>query len=147
MSGRIMGLDYGSKTVGVAISDDRLSFAMPKETIPRDSEKRLRRTLARIEELIRENEIAKIVVGLPLLPDGTEGERAEKARDFAEKIKTRTGLEVILLDERYTTTASAEELDEMQIPKEEQKAYIDQLAACHILDEYLHQLAEETKEI
>ena len=142
-----MGLDYGSKTVGVAISDDRLSFAMPKETIPRDSEKRLRRTLARIEELIRENEIAKIVVGLPLLPDGTEGERAEKARDFAEKIKTRTGLEVILLDERYTTTASAEELDEMQIPKEEQKAYIDQLAACHILDEYLHQLAEETKEI
>ena len=142
-----MGLDYGSKTVGVAISDDRLSFAMPKETIPRDSEKRLRRTLARIEELIRENEIAKIVVGLPLLPDGTEGERAEKARDFAEKIKTRTGLEVILLDERYTTTASAEELDEMQIPKEERKAYIDQLAACHILDEYLHQLAEETKEI
>ena len=138
MSGRIMGLDYGSKTVGVAVSDDRRSFAMPKETIQRDSEKRQRRTLARIEELVRENNIETIVVGLPLLPDGSEGERAEKARDFAEKVRLRTGLDVILLDERYTTTASAEELDKMQIPKEEQKAYIDQLAACHILEEYLH---------
>ncbi|MBO4835063.1 MAG: Holliday junction resolvase RuvX [Lachnospiraceae bacterium] len=138
MSGRIMGLDYGSKTVGVAVSDDRRSFAMPKETIQRDSEKRQRKTLARIEELVRENNIETIVVGLPLLPDGSEGERAEKARDFAEKVRLRTGLDVILLDERYTTTASAEELDEMQIPKEEQKTYIDQLAACHILEEYLH---------
>ena len=146
MSGRIMGLDYGSKTVGVALSDDRLSFAMPKETIRRDSEKRLRRTLARIGELILENNVDKIVVGLPLMPDGTEGERAEKARAFAEKIRERSGLEVILMDERYTTTASAEELDEMQIPKEEQKAYIDQLAACHILEEYLHQ-QNERKEI
>ena len=143
MSGRIMGLDYGSKTVGVAVSDERLLFAMPKETIQRDSEKRQRRTLARIEELIRENNIEKIIVGLPLLPDGSEGERAEKARAFADKIKMRTGLEVILLDERYTTTASAEELDEMQIPKEEQKAYIDQLAACHILEEYLHRTEKE----
>ena len=143
MPGRIMGLDYGSKTVGVAVSDDKLLFAMPKETIQRDSEKRQRKTLARIEELIRENHIEKIVVGLPLLPDGSEGERAEKARAFADKIKMRTGLEVILLDERYTTTASAEELDEMQIPKEEQKAYVDQLAACHILEEYLHQTEKE----
>ena len=143
MSGRIMGLDYGSKTVGVAVSDERLLFAMPKETIQRDSEKRQRKTLARIEELIRENNIEKIIVGLPLLPDGSEGERAEKARAFADKIKMRTGLEVILLDERYTTTASAEELDEMQIPKEEQKAYIDQLAACYILEEYLHQTEKE----
>lgn len=143
MNGKIMGLDYGAKTVGVAISDTLLQIAHPKETIFRDSEKRLRKTLTRIEELVRQEEVEMIVVGLPLLPDGTEGERAQKAKAFAEKVRMRTEIPVILQDERFTTTASDEELREMQIRPEERKQMIDQLAACHILDEYLNKCREE----
>ena len=137
---KIMGLDYGSKTVGVAISDDLLITAQPFETIQRNSENKLRRTLARIEELILANHVEKIVLGLPLLPDGSEGERAEKTLEFKSMLAKRTGLEVILVDERFTTDASNEELKEMGIKKENRKAVIDQLAACHILEEYLHNL-------
>lgn len=135
---RIMGLDYGSKTVGVAISDDLLITAQPKETIHRESENKLRRTLARIEELVSDYAVRKIVLGLPLLPDGSVGERAEKTLVFKQMLEKRTGLEVILVDERFTTDASREELKEMGVPRSEQKTYLDQLAACHILEEYLH---------
>lgn len=138
-----MGLDYGAKTVGVAISDTLLQIAHPKETIFRDNEKRLRKTLARIEELARLEEVERIVVGLPLLPDGTEGERAQKAKEFAQKVQTRTDISVVLQDERFTTTVSDEELDEMQVKPEDRKKMIDQLAACHILDEYLNRCREE----
>lgn len=140
---KIMGLDYGSKTVGVAISDDLLITAQPVETIQRNSENKLRRTLARIEELILANHVEIIVLGLPLLPDGSEGERAEKTLEFKSMLAKRTGLEVILVDERFTTDASNEELKEMGIKKENRKAVIDQLAACHILEEYLHNLPVE----
>ena len=143
MNGKVMGLDYGAKTVGVAISDTLLQIAHPKETIFRENEKRLRRTLARIEELVREEGVQTVVVGLPLLPDGTEGERSQRARSFADKVQMRTGLPVVLQDERYTTTASEEELDTMQVAKDQQKQVIDQLAACHILDEYLNKCREE----
>ena len=108
---RIMGLDYGSRTVGVAISDDLLMTAQPKETIVRTSENKLRKTYARIEELIKEYDVQKIIVGLPLMTDGSEGERAKLSRDFAERLKDRTGLEVIMEDERYTTVISEEELE------------------------------------
>lgn len=139
---KIMGLDYGSKTVGVAISDDLLITAQPVETIGRNSENKLRRTLARIEELILANHVEKIVLGLPLLPDGSEGERAEKTLEFKSMLAKRTGLEVILVDERFTTDASNEELKEMGVKKEDRKAIIDQLAACHILEQYLHDMAQ-----
>ena len=139
---KIMGLDYGSKTVGVAISDDLLITAQPVETIQRNSENKLRRTLARIEELILANHVEKIVLGLPLLPDGSEGERAEKTLEFKSMLAKRTGLEVILVDERFTTDASNEELKEMGVKKEDRKAVIDQLAACHILEQYLHDMAQ-----
>lgn len=143
MTGKFMGLDYGTKTVGVAISDPLLQIAHPKETIFRENEKRIRKTLARIETLIREEQIEVIVVGLPLMPDGSEGERAKKAREFADRLRMRTDLPVHLQDERYTTTASDEELELMQVKKEDRKKVIDQLAACHILDEYLNRLREE----
>ena len=146
MTGKIMGLDYGAKTVGVAVSDPLLQVAHPKETIFRDSEKRLRKTLARIEELVLEEQVEAIVVGLPLMPDGSEGERAQKAMGFAERLRTRTSIPVFLQDERYTTTASDEELEMMQVKKEDRKKVIDQLAACHILDEYLNRLREEESE-
>lgn len=135
---RIMGLDYGSKTVGVAISDDLLITAQPVETIYRKSETKLRKTLARISFLVSDRAVSKIVLGLPLLPDGDVGERAEKTLLFKEMLEKRTGLEVILVDERFTTDASREELKEMGVPRSQQKMYLDQLAACHILEEYLH---------
>lgn len=137
-SGRIMGLDYGSKTVGVAISDALLLTAQPAETIQRESENKLRRTLARISELVSEHHVEKIVLGLPLLPEGEAGERAEKTLVFKTMLEKRTGLDVILVDERFSTDAAREELREMGIPRERQKAYLDQLAACHILEAYLH---------
>lgn len=141
-----MGLDYGAKTVGVAVSDPLLQVAHPKETIFRDSEKRMRKTLARISELVQEEKVEVIVVGLPLMPDGSEGERAQKAREFADRLKMRTSIPVFLQDERYTTTASDEELEIMQVKKEDRKKVIDQLAACHILDEYLNGLRDEGSE-
>ncbi len=146
MTGKIMGLDYGAKTVGVAVSDPLLQVAHPKETIFRDSEKRMRKTLARISELVQEEKVEVIVVGLPLMPDGSEGERAQKAREFADRLKMRTSIPVFLQDERYTTTASDEELEIMQVKKEDRKKVIDQLAACHILDEYLNGLRDEGSE-
>lgn len=135
---RIMGLDYGSKTVGVAISDELLLMAHPVETISRNSENKLRRTLARIETLVSEFHVETIVLGLPLLPEGEEGERAEKTREFKTMLEKRTGLDVILVDERFTTDASNEELREMGVKPQDRKAVIDQLAAVHILDQYLN---------
>ena len=135
---KIMGLDYGSKTVGVALSDDLLLTAQPVETIKRDSEKRLRRTLARIGELVQENQVSLIVLGLPLLPDGSEGERSEKTREFQRMLANRVSVEIKLVDERFTTDAANEELHLMGVKKEDRKQVIDQLAACHILEEYLH---------
>ena len=100
---RILGLDYGSKTVGVAVSDPLGLTAQKVETIWRKQENKLRQTLARIEELIAEYEVEKIVLGFPKNMNNTVGERAEKALEFGEMLKKRTGLEVIMWDERLTT--------------------------------------------
>ena len=135
---RIMGLDYGSKTVGVAITDDLLMTAQPVETIKRDSESKLRRTLARIEELIKQYEVTQIVVGLPLNMDDTVGERARRSIDFAEKLKNRTGLEVIMQDERLSTEAAKETLTDMGVKGRDLKTYVDKIAAAYILEEYLN---------
>ena len=97
---RILGLDYGSKTVGVAVSDPLGLTAQKVETIWRKQENKLRQTLARIEELIAEYEVEKIVLGFPKNMNNTVGERAEKALEFGEMLKKRTGLEVIMWDER-----------------------------------------------
>lgn len=140
---RIMGLDYGSKTVGVALSDELLLTAQPVETITRSSENKLRKTFARIEEIIRANNVEKIVLGLPLLPDGSEGERAQKTKEFQTMLAKRTGLEILWMDERYTTLTSDSELEWMGVKKKDRKAVIDQLAACHILEEYLHSITDE----
>ena len=135
---RIMGLDYGSKTVGVAITDDLQMTAQPVETILRDSEKKLRRTLARIEELVKEYQVGEIVVGLPLNMDDTVGERAEKCMEFAEKVKARTGLAVAMQDERLSTEAAKETLTEMGVKGRDLKQYVDKIAAAYILEDYLN---------
>ena len=93
---RLLGLDYGSKTVGVAVTDPLGYTAQPLETITRKEENKLRRTLARIEQLVGEYQIEKIVLGYPVNMDGSAGERAELALAFKAMLERRTKLEVIM---------------------------------------------------
>ena len=134
---RIMGLDFGSKTVGVAISDSLLITAQGVEIIRRKEENKLRQTLARIEELIVENEVEKIVLGLPKNMNATEGARVELTMEFKEKLERRTGLPVIMWDERLTTVAADKAMMEAGIRRENRKDYVDMIAATLILQGYL----------
>lgn len=133
-------MDLGSKTVGVAISDPMLVTAQPIETITRKEENKLRRTFARIEELIVEYGVEKIVLGYPKNMDDSIGPRALISEDFRESLRRRTGLEVILWDERLTTVAADEVLKETGVRRENRKKYVDQIAAVFILQEYLDSL-------
>ena len=134
---RIMGLDYGSKTVGVAISDELLLTAQAKEIIRRKEENKLRRTLSRIEELIVEYGVEKIVLGLPVHMDQSPSVRSELCLEFKDKIERRTGLPVIMWDERLTTVEADEIMDEVGIRGRERKEYVDMIAAQIILQDYL----------
>ncbi len=140
---RIMGLDFGSKTVGVAISDSLLVTAQGIEIIRRKEENKLRRTLARIEELIVEYDISEIVLGLPKNMDGTEGIRAELTNEFKEKLERRTGLPVTLWDERLTTVAADKTMMESGVRRENRKDYVDMIAAVLILQGYLDRKKNE----
>lgn len=133
----LMGLDYGSKTVGVAFSDALYLTAQPAETIWRTSESKLRRTCSRIEELVQERGVTRIVLGRPCHMDGSAGERVERCEHFREMLIRRTGLPVEWQDERLTTVAADEILSESGVPREERKRYIDQVAASLILKEYM----------
>ena len=141
---RILGLDFGSKTVGVAVSDGLLLTAQGGETIERKDENKLRKTCARIEELIAEYEITEIVLGLPKNMNNTEGERVEKTKAFGEMLERRTGLPVHYWDERLTTVAAEQILMESGVRRENRKAVIDKVAAGLILQGYLDCL--KTKE-
>ena len=132
---RIMGLDFGSKTVGVAVS--LLITAQGVEIIRREREDKLRRTLARIEELILEYEVEEIVLGLPKHMNATEGVRVELTEQFREKLERRTGLPVIMWDERLTTVAADKAMIEAGIRREKRKDYVDKIAASLILQGYL----------
>lgn len=134
---RIMGLDYGSKTVGVAVSDELLLTAQPVETIERKSENKLRRTLARIEELIDSYGVSFIVLGYPKNMDNSEGFRAQATEEFKEMLERRTGLDVFLQDERLSTVESERVLMEQGVRRENRKRYVDKLAASVILQGYL----------
>lgn len=137
---RIMGLDYGAKTVGVAVSDELLLTAQPLETIRRERETKLRQTLARIETLMAEYEVEKVVIGLPKKLNNEEGNRCEKTREFADMVERRSGLEVILWDERLTTVSADAVLAEGGVAKKNRKEYIDKVAASLILKNYLDSL-------
>ena len=134
---RIIGLDYGTKTVGVAVSDALGLTAQGVETITRKEENKLRQTLARIEAIIEEYEVTKIVVGLPKNMNNTIGDRAEKTGAFADMLRRRTGLSVVLWDERMSTVASERVLMEGNVRREDRKTYIDKMAAAFILQGYL----------
>lgn len=134
---RIMGLDFGAKTVGVAISDSMLVTAQGIEIIRRKEENKLRRTLARIEELILEYEVQEIVLGRPKHMNGTEGIRVELTEEFKDKLERRTGLPVVWWDERLTTVAADRTMMETGVRREDRKQYVDMIAAILILQGYL----------
>lgn len=134
---RIMGLDFGSKTVGVAVSDALLLTAQGVEIIRRKEENKLRQTLARIEELIRQYEVSEIVLGLPKNMNATEGDRVALTEEFKEKLERRTGLPVHMWDERLTTVAADKIMMEAGVRRENRKEYVDKIAATLILQGYL----------
>ncbi len=138
---RILGLDFGSKTVGVAISDPLLVTAQGVEIIRRESENKLRRTYARIEEIIKEyGDVSSIVLGYPKNMNNTIGERALKTEEFAANLERRTSLPVVLWDERLTTVAAENAMIESGIRRQDRKEYIDEIAAMLILQGYIDYL-------
>ena len=143
---RIMGLDFGSKTVGVAVSDGLGLTAQGVEIIRRTSENKLRQTLARIESLIGEYEVGKIVLGFPKNMNNTIGERAEKTLAFKELLERRTGLPIVRWDERLTTVAADRVLIEAGVRRENRKGYVDEIAAVFILQGYLDSKGMENGE-
>ncbi|MBQ9927298.1 MAG: Holliday junction resolvase RuvX [Lachnospiraceae bacterium] len=143
---RIMGLDFGAKTVGVAISDPLLITAQGIEIIRRKEENKLRKTLARIEELIVEYEVEEIVLGLPKNMNDTLGVRVELSYEFKEKLERRTGLPVHMWDERLTTVAADKAMIEAGLRREERKEHVDKVAAVFILQGYLDLRANKEKE-
>ena len=139
--GRIIGLDFGAMTCGVAISDALLITAQGIETIRRTHETKLRKTYQRIEYLIDWYDVDTIVVGLPKKLDGSEGDRAEKSRAFAADLERRTGLPVIMWDERFSTVSAAAVLADAGVGLEEKEKVIDKMAAQIILQNYLDYLS------
>lgn len=142
---RMMGLDFGSKTVGVAVSDRLGLTAQAVETIVRTEENKLRKTCQRIEALIEEYEIETIILGYPKNMDGTVGERARKSEEFGEMLQRRTKLPVILWDERLTTVEADAILAESGVPRTERKKVIDKVAAGLILQSYLNAMEAEKR--
>ena len=130
-------MDFGAKTVGVAISDPLLITAQGIEIIRRERENKLRQTLARIEELIEEYEVGEIVLGLPKNMNDTLGERADFSLAFRDQLERRTGLPVTMWDERLTTVAAERTMIEAGLRREERKEHVDKIAACLILQGYL----------
>lgn len=143
---RIMGLDFGAKTVGVAISDPLLITAQGIEIIRRKEENKLRKTLAKIEELIVEYEVEEIVLGLPKNMNDTQGERVELSLEFKEKLERRTGLPVHMWDERLTTVAADKAMIEAGLRREERKEHVDKVAAVFILQGYLDLRSRQIKQ-
>ncbi len=136
---RIMGLDYGTKTVGVALSDELMLTAQPYITIERKRPDKLRQTYAQIEALIAEYQVTKIVLGYPKKMDNTDGERAEDTKLFQEALERRTGLPVVLVDERLTTVEADRILESYGVKHGSRKEHIDKMAAAIILQNYLDQ--------
>ncbi len=140
---RILGLDFGSKTVGVAVSDPLLLTAQGLEIIRRESPKKLRRTLARIQELVAEYEVERIGLGYPKHMNNTEGERCERTLEFQEMLEKRTNLPVLLVDERLTTVMADRAMEEAGYSFAQKKEHVDKLAAVFILQTYLDSLANK----
>ncbi|HIT72074.1 Holliday junction resolvase RuvX [Tyzzerella sp. An114] len=135
---RILGLDYGDKTIGVAISDPFGWTAQGVEIIRRTNENEYKKSLARLAEIISQYEVEKIVLGFPKNMDNTEGPRCEKTRAFKERLEKRfQNIPVILWDERMSTIAAERSLLEADLSRAKRKNVIDKMAAVHILQGFL----------
>ncbi len=143
---RIMGLDFGSVTCGVAISDELHITAQGIEVITRKHENKVRQTLARIEELVKEYEVDKIVLGYPKNMNNTIGERADKSEEFKKKLENRLGIEVILWDERLTTVSAHQAMIEGNVRREARAKVVDKVAAVFILQGYLEWLSLQKRD-
>ena len=135
---RTLGLDYGSKTVGVAVTDPLGLTAQGVEIIRRQKENHLRKTYQRIRELCEQYDVEKIVLGLPLNMDDTMGDRAEKTLEFKKELERRLSVPVLLVDERLTTVEAIEIMDEAGIKVSEREKYVDMIAATIILQDYMN---------
>ena len=140
---RILGLDYGSKTVGVAVSDPLGITAQGVSTIWRKQENKLRQTLTQIGKLVEDYQVERIVLGYPKNMNNTVGERALKSLEFKEMLERRTGLPVVMWDERLTTVEANRTLMESGVRRENRKQYLDELAAIFILQSYLDAYGRE----
>jgi len=143
---RILGLDFGSKTCGVAVSDPLGITAQGLEIIERKQPDKLRQTLARIQAICEEYSVEEIVLGYPKNMNNTEGDRCERTKEFKEMLERRTGLSVQLWDERLTTVAADQAMMEMGIRRENRKQYVDEIAAIFILQGYLDLRANQAKQ-
>lgn len=131
---RIMGLDIGDKTIGVAVSDPMLITAQGLETIKREN---IKKDIDEIINLIREYNITKIVIGLPKNMNNTIGPQGEKVLSFVDKLKEKVDVEIHLQDERLTTVAAEKTLIEGNMSRKKRKKVIDMVAATYILQTYL----------
>ena len=144
---KIMGLDFGTKTCGVSMSDALLMTAQPVEIIRRERPGKLRKTLSRIEELVVEGDVRLIVIGLPLNMDDSSGERVRATKAFAEDVARRTGVDVVFMDERLTTVEAYEIMDKMGIAVSDRHLYVDMIAANVILQDYMESHAGELAQL
>ena len=135
---RTLGLDYGSKTVGVAVTDPLGLTAQGVEIIRRQKENHLRKTYQRIREICEQYDVEKIVLGLPLNMDDTMGDRAEKTLEFKNELERRLSVPVLLVDERLTTVEAIEIMDDAGIKVSEREKYVDMIAATIILQDYMN---------
>ena len=139
--GRIMGLDYGSKTVGVALSDLLQITANSFEVIRRPNEIDLKTTIERIVQIVKEQEVERVVLGLPKNMDNSEGESAQKVRKFKEKLEKEITIPVVLWDERLTTVESHNMMREAGMNWKKRNQVVDKVAATLILENYMQSLS------
>ena len=136
---RILGLDVGEKTIGVAVSDALHFTAQGIETISWDEKAGFDQVFSKLESIIKEHEINKAVVGLPKHMNGTIGDRGEASKRFATFLEDELGIETILWDERLTSMAAERVLLEADMSRKKRKKVIDKMAAGLILQGYLDQ--------
>lgn len=134
---RIMGLDYGSVTVGVALSDEMHLTAQGLEVIRRKEENKLRRTLARIEQIISEYDVELIVLGFPKNMNNTTGFRCERTQEFADKLGKRVTIPIVFEDERLSTVEAHNTMIAGNVRREKRAQVVDMVAATIILERYL----------
>ena len=138
---RILGLDFGSKTVGVAVSDELMLTAQGLEIVRRQSPNKLRQTLARIEQIVTEYQVERIVLGYPKNMNNTEGERCEKTKEFAQDAGAPHRAFCRPVGRETYDVAADRHMMESGIRRENRKQYVDEIAAVFILQGYLDSLA------